>query len=74
MSAARSDHLSAVLHRAVRDALEAEGFDYDLVKDQSPLSFSGGEKRRIAIAGILAAEHLRAPRMKSVTSRFFGEE
>lgn len=42
--------------RAVRGALEAVGFDYDLVKDQSPLSFSGGEKRRIAIAGILAAK------------------
>ena len=42
--------------RAVREALEAVGFDYDRVKDQSPLSFSGGEKRRIAIAGILAAK------------------
>ena len=40
--------------QAVREALEAVGFDYDTVKDQSPLSFSGGEKRRIAIAGVLA--------------------
>lgn len=39
----------------VAKALEAVGFDYDKVKDKSPLSFSGGEKRRIAIAGVLAA-------------------
>lgn len=39
----------------VAEALEAVGFDYDRVKDKSPLSFSGGEKRRIAIAGVLAA-------------------
>ena len=41
---------------AVRQALEAVGFDYDKVKDLSPLSFSGGEKRRIAIAGVLAVK------------------
>ena len=39
---------------AVRMALETVGFDYDEVRDKSPLSFSGGEKRRIAIAGVLA--------------------
>ena len=38
----------------VREALETMGFDYERVKDISPLTFSGGEKRRIAIAGILA--------------------
>lgn len=42
--------------QAVREALEAVGFDYDEVKDQSPLRFSGGEKRRIAIAGVLATK------------------
>lgn len=41
---------------AVRQALEAVGFDYEKVKDQSPLRFSGGEKRRIAIAGVLAVK------------------
>lgn len=41
---------------AVREALEAVGFDYEAVKDRSPLSFSGGEKRRIAIAGVLAVK------------------
>lgn len=38
----------------VKEALELMGFDYESVKDVSPLTFSGGEKRRIAIAGILA--------------------
>ncbi len=39
---------------AVRAALETVGFDYDAVRDKSPLGFSDGEKRRIAIAGVLA--------------------
>lgn len=41
---------------AVRQALDAVGFDYDAVRHLSPLRFSGGEKRRIAIAGVLAAK------------------
>ena len=40
---------------SVRQALAWMDFDYDAVKDLSPLGFSGGEKRRLAIAGILAA-------------------
>ncbi|MBE6561053.1 MAG: energy-coupling factor transporter ATPase [Ruminococcaceae bacterium] len=40
----------------VRHALELMGFDYDTVQSESPLALSGGEKRRIAIAGVLAAE------------------
>lgn len=44
------------VQQAVREALEAVGFDYEQVKDRSPLSFSGGEKRRIAIAGVLAVK------------------
>lgn len=39
----------------IREALERLGFDYDKIKDKSPLGFSGGEKRRLAIAGVLAA-------------------
>ena len=38
----------------VRWALTAVGFDYETVRRQSPLGLSGGEKRRAAIAGILA--------------------
>lgn len=40
----------------IREALERLGFDYDTIKDKSPLGFSGGEKRRLAIAGVLAAK------------------
>lgn len=43
------------IRNRVKDALSAVGFDYAAVKNKSPLSFSGGEKRRIAIAGVLAA-------------------
>ena len=41
---------------AVKGALEEVGFDFEKVRDKSPLEFSGGEKRRIAIAGVLAAK------------------
>lgn len=37
-------------------ALELMGFDYEGIKDKSPLSLSGGEKRRVAVAGVIAAE------------------
>lgn len=41
---------------AVRRAIKTVGLDYDKVRDKSPLGFSGGEKRRIAIAGVLASD------------------
>lgn len=40
----------------VKWALEVCGFDYDRVCKLSPLGLSGGEKRRIAIAGVLAVK------------------
>ncbi len=40
----------------VRRALELVGFSYDAIKDQSPFALSGGEKRRVAIAGALVTE------------------
>lgn len=46
----------AEISNAVRSALELVGFDYDKVKSESPLSFSGGEKRKIAIAGVLVSK------------------
>lgn len=46
----------AKVQEAVKEALEIVGLNYDEVKDLSPLSFSGGQKRRIAIAGILAVK------------------
>lgn len=40
----------------VRRALEMVGFSFDIIREQSPLGLSGGEKRRVAIAGVLAAK------------------
>lgn len=38
----------------VREALELVGLDWEAVKDRSPFELSGGQKRRVAIAGVLA--------------------
>ena len=38
----------------VREAIELVGLDYEEMKDRSPFELSGGQKRRVAIAGILA--------------------
>lgn len=46
---------SEIVNR-VRVALEHVGIDYDLYKDKSPFSLSGGQKRKVAIAGVLAME------------------
>lgn len=40
----------------VRSALKTVGLDYDRVKDLSPFDMSGGQKRRVAIAGVLVAK------------------
>jgi energy-coupling factor transporter ATPase len=44
------DELSGV----VREAIELTGLDYESVKDRSPFELSGGQKRRVAIAGVIA--------------------
>ena len=38
----------------VKESIELVGLDFEAVKDQSPFDLSGGEKRRVAIAGVLA--------------------
>lgn len=38
----------------VKDSMQRVGLDYEIFKDKSPFDLSGGEKRRVAIAGILA--------------------
>ena len=40
----------------VRRSIELVGLDYNHVKDTSPFELSGGQKRRVAIAGVLAME------------------
>jgi energy-coupling factor transport system ATP-binding protein len=38
----------------VREAVELVGLPFDEVKDRSPFELSGGQRRRVAIAGVLA--------------------
>ncbi len=38
---------------AVRAAVELVGLPYDEIKDMSPFELSGGQKRRVAIAGVI---------------------
>lgn len=37
----------------VKQAIELVGLDYQKVKDKSPFELSGGQKRRVAIAGVI---------------------
>ncbi len=38
----------------VKASMEAVGLDYEEFKDKSPFELSGGQKRRVAIAGVIA--------------------
>lgn len=38
----------------VKEAMEMVGLDYEELADRSPFELSGGQKRRVAIAGVLA--------------------
>jgi energy-coupling factor transport system ATP-binding protein len=40
----------------VKRAMEIVGLDYNTYKDKSPFELSGGQKRRVAIAGVVAME------------------
>lgn len=40
---------------AVRSAMEFVGLDYKEYKDKSPFALSGGQKRRVAIAGVIVS-------------------
>lgn len=42
------------INQAVRYSMSLVGLDYEISKDKSPFDLSGGQKRRIAIAGVLA--------------------
>lgn len=44
------------IDRRVRRAIEVVGLDYDTFAHRSPFDLSGGEKRRVAIAGVIAME------------------
>lgn len=38
----------------IKASMEAVGLDYEAFKDKSPFELSGGQKRRVAIAGVIA--------------------
>ncbi|MBQ6727669.1 MAG: energy-coupling factor transporter ATPase [Clostridia bacterium] len=40
----------------VKEALNTVGLDYNALKDKSPFDLSGGQKRRVAIAGVIVAK------------------
>ena len=40
--------------KRVKDALELVGLKFELIKDRSPFNLSGGQQRKVAIAGVLA--------------------
>ena len=42
------------LERVVEESIRLTGLDYEEVKERSPFELSGGQKRRVAIAGVLA--------------------
>jgi len=42
------------IHERVKSSLDLVGLNFDEVKDKSPFDLSGGQKRRVAIAGVLA--------------------
>lgn len=44
------------IQERVKQAIELVGLDYLEVKDKSPFELSGGQMRRVAIAGVLAME------------------
>lgn len=38
----------------IKESMNLVGLDYDNIKDRSPFELSGGQRRRVAIAGVLA--------------------
>lgn len=42
------------IDQRVREAIELVGLNYEEIKDRSPFELSGGQRRRVAIAGVVA--------------------
>ena len=47
---------SEEIEGAVKSSIEVVGLDYNEVKDKSPFDLSGGQKRRVAIAGVIVTK------------------
>ncbi len=52
----RAEMSEAQVEEAVCAAIQAVGLRYDEVKDRSPFELSGGQKRRVAIAGVIVTK------------------
>jgi energy-coupling factor transport system ATP-binding protein len=52
----KKDLSEAQVEQAVREAIETVGLSYEGVKDRSPFDLSGGQKRRVAIAGVIVTK------------------
>ena len=52
----RPDLSKEEVAKAVRESLTAVGLDYDRIHDKSPFDLSGGQKRRVAIAGVIVTK------------------
>lgn len=46
----------AEVEKRVQGAIGLVGLDFDALRDRSPFALSGGEQRRVALAGVLAME------------------
>ena len=46
----------AEVAEAVKTALETVGLDYEEIKNRSPFELSGGQRRRVAIAGVIVTK------------------
>ena len=44
------------IENRVKKSMEMVGLDYETYKDRSPFDLSGGQKRRVAIAGVIAMQ------------------
>ncbi|KDR94273.1 energy-coupling factor transport system ATP-binding protein [Peptoclostridium litorale DSM 5388] len=42
------------IHERIKESMEIVGLDFERLKDRSPFDLSGGQRRRVAIAGVIA--------------------
>ena len=52
----RADMDKTEVENAVREAIETVGLCYEEIKDRSPFDLSGGQRRRVAIAGVIVTK------------------
>ncbi|MBE7085156.1 MAG: energy-coupling factor transporter ATPase, partial [Clostridiales bacterium] len=51
-----ADTSESEMENAIREAIETVGLNYDEVKNRSPFELSGGQRRRVAIAGVIVTK------------------